>query len=196
MKTISITNDIVPIAEFKTGISKWFKSLKATGHPLIITQNGKPAGVLLSPGDYDELVYKKSFLDSIGRGIADADSGKTYHAEDVRAALTARRNKGYLLMNIRWAHEALERLIEIEDYISKDSPGRAVQFVEQLIEHSALLSGKPRMGRAVPELANPDIRELLFNKYRIVYRLKANRIEILTVFDGHRLLRVDACDVE
>ena len=94
MKTISITNDIVPIAEFKTGISKWFKSLKTTGHPLIITQNGKPAGVLLSPGDYDELVYKKSFLDSIGRGITDADSGKTYDAEDVRAALTARRNKG------------------------------------------------------------------------------------------------------
>jgi antitoxin YefM len=94
MKTISITNDIVPIAQFKTGISKWFKSLKATGHPLIITQNGKPAGVLLSPGDYDELVYKKSFLDSIGRGIADAESGKIYHAEEVRAALTARRNKG------------------------------------------------------------------------------------------------------
>ena len=94
MKTISITNDIVPIAEFKTGISKWFKSLKATGQPLIITQNGKPAGVLLSPADYDELVYKKSFLDSIGRGIADAESGKTYRTEEVRAALQARRSNG------------------------------------------------------------------------------------------------------
>jgi len=59
MKTISITNDIVPIAEFKAGISRWFKSLKSTGQPVIITQNGKPAGVLLSPEDYDELVYKK-----------------------------------------------------------------------------------------------------------------------------------------
>ncbi len=94
MKTISITNDIVPIAEFKTGISKWFKSLKVTGHPLVITQNGKPAGVLLSPGDYDELVYKKSFLDSVGRGISDAESGKTYRSEEVRAALRARKNKG------------------------------------------------------------------------------------------------------
>jgi hypothetical protein len=28
MKTISISNDIVPIAEFKTGISKWFKSIQ------------------------------------------------------------------------------------------------------------------------------------------------------------------------
>jgi len=93
MKTISITNDIVPIAEFKTGISKWFKSLKITGHPLIITQNGKPAGVLLSPGDYDELVYTKSFLDSVARGISDAESGKTYRTEEVRAVLTARRSK-------------------------------------------------------------------------------------------------------
>jgi antitoxin YefM len=74
MKTISITNDIVPIAEFKASIPRWFKSLRKAEHPLIITQNGKPAGVLLSPNDYDELVYRKSFLNSVNRGIADAES--------------------------------------------------------------------------------------------------------------------------
>lgn len=94
MKTISIKNDIVPIAEFKTGISRWFKCLKGTGHPLIITQNGKPAGVLLSPEDYDELVYRKSFLDSVGRGISDAENGRTYRTEEIRSALSARRRKG------------------------------------------------------------------------------------------------------
>ena len=94
MKTISITNDIVPIAEFKTSISKWVKSLRNSGHPLIITQNGKPAGVLLSPNDYDELVYRKSFLDSVGRGISDAESGRTYRTEEIRAALVAKRGKG------------------------------------------------------------------------------------------------------
>lgn len=93
MKPISIQNDIIPIAEFKAGISKWFNSLKTAGHPLIITQNGKPAGVLLSPADYDALVYHRSFLDSIGRGIADADNGKTHGTEEVRAALNARRGK-------------------------------------------------------------------------------------------------------
>jgi prevent-host-death family protein len=94
MKTISIAKDIVPIAEFKTSISKWFRSLENTGHPLIITQNGKPAGVLLSPNDYDELVYRKAFLDSVGRGISDAEKGRTYRTEEIRAVLTARRNKG------------------------------------------------------------------------------------------------------
>ena len=94
MKPISVTNDIIPIAEFKAGISKWFKSLQKSGHPLIITQNGKPAGVLLSPDDYDELVYRKSFLDSVARGIADAESGRTYSADEIRATLAARRSKG------------------------------------------------------------------------------------------------------
>jgi prevent-host-death family protein len=51
MKPISIANDIVPIGEFKTSLSKWFNTVSKTGHPLIITQNGKPAGVLLSPKD-------------------------------------------------------------------------------------------------------------------------------------------------
>ncbi|MFH0997174.1 MAG: type II toxin-antitoxin system Phd/YefM family antitoxin [Pseudomonadota bacterium] len=91
MKTISISNDIVPIAIFKTGISKWFKSIQKTGHPLIITQNGKPAGVLLSPADYDELVYKKAFLDSVGKGIADAESENVYSTRELKAALIERK---------------------------------------------------------------------------------------------------------
>ena len=99
-------------------------------------------------------------------------------------------------MKIRWTHESLDQLIEIEDYISKDSPARAIHFVDQLIEHAESLSEKPRMGRVVPELANPDIRELIFKKYRIVYRLEKNYIEVLTVFEGHRMLRAKRSDIE
>jgi antitoxin YefM len=93
MKTISVANDIVPIAEFKTDLSKWFKNLQKSGHPLIITQDGKPSGVLLSPDDYDELVYRKSFLDSIDRGISDVESGKTLRTEELLAALASRRTE-------------------------------------------------------------------------------------------------------
>jgi len=53
----------------------------------------KPAGVLLSPGDYDELVYKKDFLDSVGRGIWDSEKGNAYSSEELKAALAARRSK-------------------------------------------------------------------------------------------------------
>lgn len=94
MRAISISNDIVPIAEFKTNISKWFKTLQTSRHPLIITQNSKPAGVLLSPSDYDELVYRKSFLDSVEKGIVDVENGRTQTTDELRKALQARRSAG------------------------------------------------------------------------------------------------------
>lgn len=94
-------------------------------------------------------------------------------------------------MKIKWTDEALQQLIGIEEYISKDSPERAAIFVDKLIEYTEdSLHGNPRIGRIVPEIANPDIRELIFRRYRIVYRLTKS-IEILTVFEGHRLLRIE-----
>ncbi|MCI0496313.1 type II toxin-antitoxin system Phd/YefM family antitoxin [candidate division KSB1 bacterium] len=90
MKTINISNDIIPLGEFKTNVSKFLKNLKNTGQPLVITQNGKPAGVLLSPLEYDELIYRKMFLDSVSRGIADADSGNVYTTEELKEELDKR----------------------------------------------------------------------------------------------------------
>lgn len=91
MKQISVSNDIVPVGEFKTNISKWLKNIRETGHPLVITQNGKPAGVLLSPAEYDELVYKKLFIKSVNRGLADADAGRVHSTKEVREELKKRR---------------------------------------------------------------------------------------------------------
>ena len=99
------------------------------------------------------------------------------------------------MIKIRWTHEALLRLIEIEDFISQDSADRARKFVDQIIEHAECLSDNPLSGRIVPEISNPDIRELIFRKYRIVYRVKGNNLDILTVFEGHRLLRIDEIEV-
>ena len=99
------------------------------------------------------------------------------------------------VMRITWTYEALLRLFEIEDFISQDSPERARKFVDQIIESTESLSDNPLSGRTVPEISNPDIRELIFRKYRIVYRIKGNNLDILTVFEGHRLLRIDEIEL-
>jgi len=98
-------------------------------------------------------------------------------------------------MKIRWTHEALERLMEIEAFISIDNPERAIKFVDEIIEHAEkTLPDGTHLGRVVPEISNPNIRELIFKKYRIVYRLNKNNIDLLTIFEGHRLLRIDELD--
>ena len=98
-------------------------------------------------------------------------------------------------MKVTWSREAGENLAEIEDFIARDSLERAVRFVDALIDHAeAILADNPRSGRVVPEISNADIRELIYRGFRIVYRFKGNALEILTVFEGHRLLRLNGSD--
>lgn len=92
-------------------------------------------------------------------------------------------------MKIFWTKEALFRLQEIEEYISRDNPIVAIEFVDKLISVAETLSDNPEKGRVVPELSLENIRELLYKNYRIVYLIKKNSIDILTVFEGHQLLK-------
>jgi len=94
-------------------------------------------------------------------------------------------------MKIIWTREALNKLMEIENFIAQDSPQRAEEFVDYLIERSEILNNNEKIGRIVPELSSDSIRELLIKTYRLVYRIEKSEIIILTVFEGHRLLRRD-----
>ena len=92
-------------------------------------------------------------------------------------------------MKLFWSKEALDRLNEIELYISRDNPNAAIKFIDSLISLTENLSKNPERGRVVPEFSIKPIRELLFKNYRIVYLKKKNRIEVLTVFEDHLLLK-------
>lgn len=94
-------------------------------------------------------------------------------------------------MKIVWTREALNKLIEIADFIAQDSPKRAEYFMTYLIDRTNLILNNPEIGRIVPEISTASIRELLIKNYRLVYRIKLSGIEILTVFEGHRLFRRD-----
>ena len=99
-------------------------------------------------------------------------------------------------MIVIWTDEALENLGEIEAFIGRDNPQKAESFVNHLIEQGESISHNPHMGRMVPEISNPEIRELIIRKYRIVYRVHYQKIEILTVFEGHKILRLDELETE
>lgn len=91
MRTINISQDIIPVGEFKTGISKWLRSIRDKNHPVVITQNGRPAGVLITPEEYDKLTYTKIFTESINRGIADVSAGKMYTSSELKEKIQESR---------------------------------------------------------------------------------------------------------
>ena len=91
MKNIRIAEDIIPIGEFKTSISKWINKSKTTGQPIVITQNGRPAAVMITPDEYDQLQYTRYFTESVSLGIADADKGKIFDTDQVLEELDRKR---------------------------------------------------------------------------------------------------------
>ena len=99
-------------------------------------------------------------------------------------------------MTVIWTGEALGNLLKIEKFIGTDSPERAEKFISYLVESGESIAQNLKIGRMVPEISNPGIRELIIKKYRIVYRTQKQRIEILTVFEGHRLLRIDELEID
>jgi toxin ParE1/3/4 len=92
-------------------------------------------------------------------------------------------------MKVFWTKESIQCLRDIELYISRDNVIAAEKFINRLIELVEKLVQNPESGRIVPEILLPQIRELLYKNYRMVYLIKKNRIEVLTIFEGHRLLK-------
>jgi toxin ParE1/3/4 len=82
-------------------------------------------------------------------------------------------------------------LEDIENYISQDSPTIARKFILRIFDKIDQLYNYPDSGKPVPEFHDPSIRELLLNKYRIIYQVNGDKINILRVVHGARLLDIE-----
>jgi addiction module RelE/StbE family toxin len=91
-------------------------------------------------------------------------------------------------LQIRWTHRALSDLESIADYSARDNPAAAERHLARLLEPAERAACLPLAGRRVPEMGREDIREALVRGYRLVYRVAGRRLEVLTVFEGHRRL--------
>src|SRR4051812_37445860 len=81
--------DIMPIAELKANMSEVVRGLHERPRPLVITLNGKPAAVVMSPREYDQLAYRSRFVDAINEGLADARAGRVVDGDEAVAELLA-----------------------------------------------------------------------------------------------------------
>jgi len=97
-------------------------------------------------------------------------------------------------MKLYWTETAREDLLSIRRYIAADNPTAAKQWIERLRGRARNAIHAPLAGRMVPELAREDIRELIEGNYRIVYKVSADRLVVLTVFEGHRQMPEETVD--
>jgi len=88
---------------------------------------------------------------------------------------------------IEWSRRARTDLRELKAYIAKDSPYYARRFTERIIASVEKLADFPKIGRRVPEAeGREDLRELIYQGYRIIYLTRPERVFIVTIVHGSR----------
>ena len=91
-------------------------------------------------------------------------------------------------MRIEWTEPAVEHLSAIHAFIAHDSKTYASDFVGRILRAVESPARFPLRGRFVPEAQDRRIRELLFRSYRIIYRVKTNRVQVLARLHGARAM--------
>ena len=94
-------------------------------------------------------------------------------------------------MEIEWSPLAIERVLEMAEYIAVDKPDVAIQWASNIFDSTEKLKEYPRLGRIVPEIQDDKYRELIEGNYRIIYFIGTSKISVLTVRHGKQLLSIE-----
>ena len=94
------------------------------------------------------------------------------------------------MTRVTWTRQAVEDVEAIKAYVARDSERYAALLVERLVAAVGRLESFPRSGRVVPEVRDESLREVIHGNYRLVYRLQAETVEVVTVYHTARLFRV------
>jgi toxin ParE1/3/4 len=90
---------------------------------------------------------------------------------------------------VQWTRPAAQDLESIVEFIARDDIANALQVLKKIQTIAATLARMPERGRIVPELAEVGLRlyrEVLCTPWRIIYRITAPSVFVMTVIDGRR----------
>jgi toxin ParE1/3/4 len=88
--------------------------------------------------------------------------------------------------SVAWAQAASTALDEVVTYIAQESSQGARDVLERALKTADDLATLSERGRVVPELADPNIREVFVNRYRLLYRVEAARVVVVAFLHGSR----------
>jgi plasmid stabilization system protein ParE len=87
-----------------------------------------------------------------------------------------------------WSDEALDDIDGIARFIARGSLHHAKRVVAEMFELSDEIVEQPMSGRVVPEYGRVEMRERFLYSYRLIYEIGSERISVLAVIHGQRLL--------
>ncbi|HWE39592.1 MAG TPA: type II toxin-antitoxin system RelE/ParE family toxin [Isosphaeraceae bacterium] len=92
------------------------------------------------------------------------------------------------MARLTWSPRAAQDLEDICEYIGRGSEHYARVFARQVVSLVEAIPEQPQAGSIVPEYDRRDLRERVFHNYRIIYRVRGEVVEIVSICHGARLL--------
>jgi len=76
LKLIETSEGLVPVRVFRANLAQWFRKAVDTGRPVVVTQHGKAAAVVMSPGAVDDLQEELAFMRAVVKGLRSIEEGR------------------------------------------------------------------------------------------------------------------------
>jgi antitoxin YefM len=90
MSRLRPTTDVRPVTEFRANTSAVIEQMHSTGRPVILTQHGRSAAVLLDPGVYESLIDEVELLRDLAISEAQIAAGQVMPHEEVARRMRER----------------------------------------------------------------------------------------------------------
>jgi prevent-host-death family protein len=90
MRPIRISRDIRPLSEFRANAAAFVEHVRTTRRPLVLTQHGRSAAVLLDVEEYERLLERAELLDEVAAAEEELDRGEGVSHEEAKARLPGR----------------------------------------------------------------------------------------------------------
>lgn len=87
MRRPNLDEDVQPVSEFRANAAKFVQRVRETRRPLVLTQHGKSAAVLLDVGEYERMLDTIELLQAISEAERELDAGGGIPHEEVMARL-------------------------------------------------------------------------------------------------------------
>ncbi|MEL6349861.1 MAG: type II toxin-antitoxin system Phd/YefM family antitoxin [Myxococcota bacterium] len=88
---MDLTEDIKPISDFRANAAALLKQVQESGRPLVLTQHGRSAAILVDVQSYQELIEELHTLREIAAARTDYATGNVTKHDDLMARLRDRR---------------------------------------------------------------------------------------------------------
>ena len=85
-----LDRDIKPVSDFRANAAELIEQVRRSGRPLVLTQRGHSAAVVLGVADYERMVEEIELLSDVRTAVQQIENGQGISNRDAKAELRRR----------------------------------------------------------------------------------------------------------